>query len=132
MRPFIQTVLVLMSLSVGVQAAGAGELGIEVTFDDAEIETIRAYSRDHGSNDGHGNKHGKAKDKGMPPGIAKNMQRGKPLPPGIAKRYLPNDLILELPPLPSGYERIIVVGKILIVEISTQIIHDVLSDILLD
>jgi len=37
-----------------------------------------------------------------------------------------------LPPLPSGYERIIIVGKILIVEISTQIIHDVLSDILLD
>ncbi len=132
MRPFIQTVLVLMSLAVGVQAAGAAELGIEVTFDDAEIETIRAYYRDHGSNDGHGNKHGKAKDKGLPPGIAKNMQRGKPLPPGIAKRYLPNDLNLELPPLPSGYERIIVVGKILIVEISTQIIHDVLSDILLD
>ncbi len=130
MRPFVQTVLVLMSLCVGVQAAGASELGIEVTFDDAEIETIRAYYRDHGSNDGHGNKHGKAK--GLPPGIAKNMQRGKPLPPGIAKQNLPNDLILELPPLPSGYERIIVVGKILIVEISTQIIHDVLSDILLD
>lgn len=132
MRPFVQTVLVLMSLCVGVQAACASELGIEVTFDGAEIETIRAYYRDHGSNDGHGNKHGKAKNKGLPPGIAKNMQRGKPLPPGIAKRYLPNDLILELPPLPSGYERIIVVGKILIVEISTQIIHDVLSDILLD
>ena len=132
MRPFVQTVLVLMSLCVGVQAACAGELGIEVTFDDAEIETIRAYYRDHGSNDGHGNKHGKAKNKGLPPGIAKNLQRGKPLPPGIAKRYLPNDLILELPPLPSGYERIIIVGKILIVEISTQIIHDVLSDILLD
>ena len=132
MRPFIQTVLVLMSLSVGVQAAGAGELGIEVTFDDTEIETIRAYYRDHGSNDGHGNKHGKAKNKYLPSGIAKNMQRGKPLPPGLAKRYLPNDLIIELPPLPSGYERIIVVGKILIVEISTQIIHDVLSDILLD
>jgi hypothetical protein len=119
-----------MSLCVGVQAAGASELGIEVTFDDAEIETIRAYYRDHGSNDGHGNKHGKAK--GLPPGIAKNLQRGKPLPPGIAKQNLPNDLILELPPLPSGYERIIIVGKILIVEISTQIIHDVLSDILLD
>ena len=132
MRPFIQTVLVLMSLSVGVQTTGAGELGIEVTFDDAEIETIRAYYRDHGSNDGHGNKHGKAKDRSLPPGIAKNLQRGKPLPPGIAKRNLPNDLILELPPLPSGYECIIVVGKILIVEISTQIIHDVLSDILLD
>ena len=132
MRPFVQTVLVLVSLCVGVQAAGASELGIEVTFDAAEIKTIRAYYRDHGSNDGHGNKHGKAKNNGLPPGIAKNLQRGKPLPPGIAKQYLPNDLILELPPLPSGYERIIVVGKILIVEISTQIIHDVLSDILLD
>ena len=60
-----------MSLSVGVQAADAGELGIEVTFDDSEIETIRAYYRDHGSNDGYSNKHGNAKNKGLPPGLAR-------------------------------------------------------------
>ena len=29
----------------------------------------------------------------LPPGIAKNVARGKPLPPGIAKKALPNDLV---------------------------------------
>ncbi len=68
----------------------------------------------------------------LPPGIRKRLARGKELPPGIAKRYLPSNLRLELPRLPDGYERIIVAGKILIIEISTQIIHDVLTDILFD
>jgi len=29
----------------------------------------------------------------LPPGIAKNVARGKPLPPGIAKRALPAELL---------------------------------------
>jgi hypothetical protein len=29
----------------------------------------------------------------LPPGIAKNVARGKPLPPGIAKRALPQELV---------------------------------------
>ena len=36
-----------------------------------------------------------------------------------------------LPPVSSGYERVIVDGKILLVEIATQVIHDVLTDIIL-
>ena len=68
----------------------------------------------------------------MPPGIAKNLTRGKPLPPGIAKRGLPNDLMVQLPPVADGYERVIVAGKILLVEIATQVVHDILVDVLLD
>jgi len=33
----------------------------------------------------------------LPPGIAKNLARGKALPPGIAKRRLPTDLLARLP-----------------------------------
>ena len=33
----------------------------------------------------------------LPPGIAKNVARGKPLPPGIAKRALPADLLVLAP-----------------------------------
>src|SRR5688572_22647168 len=33
----------------------------------------------------------------LPPGIAKNLARGKPLPPGIAKKQVPDDLIILLP-----------------------------------
>jgi len=36
-----------------------------------------------------------------------------------------------LPAPPRGYERIIVDGRILLVEIATQVIHDVLTDIVL-
>lgn len=34
----------------------------------------------------------------LPPGIAKNLARGKPLPPGIAKKALPPDLLLVVSP----------------------------------
>ena len=70
--------------------------------------------------------------KTLPPGIAKNLQRGKPLPPGIAKRALPGDLRVQLPDVPDGFERVVVGGKILLVEIATQLIHDVLEDIILN
>jgi hypothetical protein len=33
----------------------------------------------------------------LPPGIAKNVARGKPLPPGIAKRALPSGLLVLAP-----------------------------------
>jgi len=35
----------------------------------------------------------------LPPGIAKNLARGKPLPPGIAKKVVPADLIALGPKL---------------------------------
>ena len=65
-------------------------------------------------------------NQGMPPGLAK---KGK-LPPGIAKRQLPAPLAAQLPPPPTGYERVIVDNDVLLVNIATQIIHDALTDIL--
>ena len=108
----------------------AAEVGIQVGFSDGEISTIRAYYRDH-SVAQQGNGKGKKGAKGLPPGIAKNLQRGKPLPPGIAKQVLPTGLITLLPPAPHGFERIEIAGKILLIEIATQVIHDVLEDVIL-
>jgi len=107
----------------------AGDIGIQVEFSDKEISLIRAYYNDH-----DGQKHNKKKAKGkksLPPGIAKNLRRGKPLPPGIAKQVLPAGLLQMLPPPPHGHERIVVAGKVLLVEIATQVIHDVLEDVIL-
>lgn len=98
---------------------------VDVHFTAAEIEVIRDYYETASAGQGKG-KGGN----GLPPGIAKNLARGKPLPPGIAKQYLPVDLVRRLPPVPDGYERIIVAGKILLVEIATQVIRDVLTDVL--
>ena len=105
----------------------AGEIGAEVVFTDGEASIIRAWYRDH--HESHaGNGKGR---KGLPPGIAKNLQRGKRLPPGIAKQALPPGLTYRLPPAPDGYERIVLSGKVLLVEIATQIVHDVLEDVVL-
>ena len=68
------------------------------------------------------------KSKGLPPGIAKNLARGKPLPPGIAKQQLPQDLVRLLPSVHTGYERVVVDGRVLLVDIATQVIHDVLME----
>jgi Ni/Co efflux regulator RcnB len=65
---------------------------------------------------------------GLPPGIAKNLARGKPLPPGIAKRYLPPGLLGRLPPRP-GYEWVAVGRDIVLIAIATGIVVDVLSDV---
>ncbi len=105
----------------------AGELGVSVVFTDKEISVIRTYYRDHSVTN---SKHGKGK-KTLPPGIAKNLRLGKPLPSGIAKQVLPTSLIDLLPPPPHGYERVAIDGKVLLVEIATQVIHDVLEDLIL-
>ena len=109
----------------------AAEVGVQVVFSDGEASVIRAYYRDHAEpQNGKGNGMGKA-GKSLPPGIAKNLQRGKPLPPGIAKQVLPAGLIHLLLPPPHGFERVVLAGKILLVEVATQVIHDVLEDVIL-
>lgn len=121
-------VLSFLSLLLTAQllvSASAADLDISVRFSSKEISVIHDFYRE---NDGGGKK----RSKPLPPGIAKNLARGKPLPPGIAKRALPNDLLVRLPPVADGYERIAVAGKILLVEIATQIVHDILVDVILD
>ena len=105
----------------------AAEVGVSVVFTDGEASIIRAYYRDRVAS--HSGKRNKAK--GLPPGIARNLQRGKALPPGIAKQALPVGLIELLPPPPRGYERILLSGKVLLVEVATQVIHDVLEDVII-
>ena len=64
--------------------------------------------------------------KPLPPGIAKNLARGKPLPPGIAKRYPPGAMVGRLPVHP-GYEWRIAGTDLILVQIGTQVVADVLK-----
>jgi len=66
--------------------------------------------------------------KALPPGIRKRLARGKPLPPGIAKRGVPEGL-RSLIQVPAGYEIVEVGLDVLLVEVATDIIHDVLMDV---
>ncbi len=67
-------------------------------------------------------------EQSLPPGIAKNLARGKPLPPGIAKRYLPQELRGELRPRP-GYEWLALGRDIALVVAATGVIVDILHDV---
>lgn len=64
----------------------------------------------------------------LPPGIRKNLARGKPLPPGIAKKAIPNSLRGRLP-RHEGYEWIRVGSDLILVAAATNLIADILYDI---
>ncbi len=64
--------------------------------------------------------------KPLPPGIAKKMARGGTLPPGIAKKTLPVGLLDQLPVRP-GQEWRLVGTDLLIVEVASNVIVDVLT-----
>ena len=64
----------------------------------------------------------------LPPGIRKRLARGKPLPPGIAKQVAPSGLRSRVR-LPDGYEIIEVGLDVLLVEVATSIVHDILMDV---
>lgn len=99
----------------GDRAALAVDIDVVITSDEARI--IRDYFRLK-----------PYAPQALPPGIAKNLARGKPLPPGIAKKALPVDLVYRLPHR-DGYELVIVGSDIVRVAVATGIIIDVLKDV---
>lgn len=63
----------------------------------------------------------------LPPGIRMRLARGKPLPPGIAKKVTPAGLKSRIR-LPDGYKIMEVGLDVLLVEVGTSIVHDILVD----
>jgi hypothetical protein len=125
---FAVTTLLLLLPLFPIQA----EVGVSVEFSNDEIRVISAWYRERGLDEPQGSKRkGRGRSRGLPPGIAKNLHRGKPLPPGIAKQSLPSALVRELPPPEPGYERVIIDGRVVLVDVATQVIHDILSDAIL-
>ena len=118
--------------------------GIKGAFNELERQTIKKYFKENeyvhyieedeshsGKNKNKGKSKNKGKNKDLPPGIAKNLERGKPLPPGIAKRDLPHGLDSSLPERRDGYERTIVGNDMVLVDIDTGIIADIIVDAVL-
>ena len=65
----------------------------------------------------------------LPPGIAKNLARGKPLPYGIKKVFLPDGILSSLPVYP-GHEYLVAGDDVLLVNSTTGIISDILTNVL--
>ncbi|HIE5388335.1 TPA: anti-virulence regulator CigR family protein [Enterobacter cancerogenus] len=64
----------------------------------------------------------------LPPGIAKNLARGKPLPPGIAKKTVPASMLGQLPSYP-GYEWRVVGDDLVLIALSTAIVTAVINGV---
>ena len=63
----------------------------------------------------------------LPPGIARNLARGKRLPPGIAKRQIPSGLQAQFPTR-AGFEVSIFGDRIVLLEASGLVV-DILEGI---
>ena len=63
----------------------------------------------------------------LPPGIAKNVARGKPLPPGIAKRALPADLLAVAPKVDKDVS-FAIVGEA-VVALKSGVVIDILAGV---
>ena len=91
-------------------------------------DVVTSYYSKHGS----GLPPGLAKRNGnLPPGLEKQLERNGTLPPGLQKKLLPCpvEITRQLPPLPPEYQRSVIVAHIVVFNRSTNIIVDVMKDV---
>lgn len=82
------------------------------------LSTAQGYAREYGLS-GYSS---------LPPGIRKNLARGKPLPPGIAKKMVPAPMLARLPVYP-GYEWQVAGTDLILVAVATAVVADVLLNV---
>jgi hypothetical protein len=116
-----------------VQLAEDVDIG-DIVFSEIERRLIRSYyDRNYALyiQSGGKNKHknippGIAKKGWLPPGIYKQLVAGQRIPGDVALYPLPYDLRGQLP-YRSGYDYYIVDDKVLLVQVATNLILDVLT-----
>lgn len=95
--------------------------------DGVRVERETHVERGQKGGGGKGMPPGLAKKQGLPPGLAKRDR----LPPGLEKRALPDDLESRLPRRTTT-ERIIVDDDVILIEKGTEIVLDILRDVIRD
>lgn len=93
------------------------DLDVHVVITSGDIGVLRDYYREH-----------TYEPASLPPGIAKNLARGKPLPPGIAKRYVAAPLHDRLSPRPDC-DWMLVGPHVVLVARDTGIVVDIAFDV---
>jgi len=107
---------------------GHGNKKAKHDFDDRDREVVTQYYASRGS----GLPPGLAKRNGnLPPGLEKQLQRNGTLPPGLQKKLQPCPVALErqLPPLEPGYSRAVVGAHLVIYNRSTNVVVDIMKDV---
>ncbi|HEV8388386.1 MAG TPA: hypothetical protein VGQ35_01010 [Dongiaceae bacterium] len=87
---------------------------------------------EYGKHKNKKNKHkglppGLAKKGTLPPGLAKQLARNGHLPPGLDYHPLPQDLVVQLPPLQPAYRYVIVDDRVMLIQAASNLILDVLE-----
>ena len=101
----------------GEAARSRGSVSVTVVFREGDYAAFRDYFISH-----------RIAAEPLPPGIAKNVARGKPLPPGIAKK-LDGRLVSRLPHY-EGYDWVRAGTDLILVAVATGIIYEVLEDVM--
>lgn len=96
-----------------------GDAFVDLVYAGITAALAHEYALDYGLLGGY---------QALPPGIRKNLTRGKPLPPGIAKKMVPGSLLARLPSYP-GYEWRIAGTDLILISIATAVVADVLYDV---
>jgi hypothetical protein len=102
---------------------------VSVGFSMRDREIIRDYYARHRSKP---LPPGLAKRDRLPPGLEKQLRKGGELPPGLRGRGLPRELERRLSPLPDGYARVVVGGRIVLQDADTRVVVDIIQDLLVD
>lgn len=97
-------------------ASADGAVTVQVVFGDGDRVRFRDYFVTH-----------QIVAQPLPPGIAKNVARGKPLPPGIAKRALPAGLLAVAPRVDKDVS-FAIVGEV-VVATKGGVVIDVLAGV---
>lgn len=91
-----------------------------VLFSERERNIMRACVTSEGS----GLPRGISKRDRLPTGLEKQLRRNETLPAGLQKKVqpLPSACVVELPRIPRGWERVILAGRILLLDRERRII----------
>ena len=65
----------------------------------------------------------------MPPGQAKKWTYGRPLPRDVVFYEVPQPVVMQIGPPPSGYRYVRVAGDILMIAIGTRMVVDAIQDL---
>lgn len=90
---------------------------VRVVFQDSDRGVFRDYYRTR-----------REAIKPLPPGIAKNLARGKPLPPGIARTRVPDAVLVQLPWRPRDYTVFLVGDRVVLLN-ANGLVADILEGI---
>jgi len=118
-------------INSGVVGVETDDMQVEVAFGDDDRRLIHDYYKNNKNKNKKrkGLPPGLAKKEKLPPGLQKQLKKNGKMPPGLAKRNLPHELEDRLSPVPRGYVRLKVGMDIVLMNVETEVVVDIIYNI---